>query len=53
MEKNIKPCKCGMNRWKTLEKGRKWQCRGVSYPQGDTPKFCGKIREIEHYEEVK
>lgn len=22
------PCACGHNRWKTIEKGRKWQCRG-------------------------
>ena len=31
----IKPCeKCGHNRWKTVKKGRSWQCRK-----------CGFIRE--------
>lgn len=33
-----KPCpKCHKNRWKTLEKGRRYQCLGVTYRQGQEP----------------
>ena len=40
---DIKPCeKCKGNRWKTLVKGKKWQCRK-----------CGEIRRIEGLNDQK
>lgn len=30
-----KPCKCGANRWKTVKKGEKYQCR-----------ICLEIRKV-------
>jgi hypothetical protein len=41
------PCpKCHKNRWKTLEKGKRYQCRGVRYRQGEPPLLCGYTREV-------
>lgn len=34
MNKDVKPCDCGHNRWKTEKKGESWKCRK-----------CGKVRE--------
>jgi len=34
MKSKNEPCTCGNNRWKTVKKGLKWQCRK-----------CGSIRD--------
>ena len=34
---DVKPCKCGYNRWKTISKGTKYMCRK-----------CDEIREVKN-----
>jgi len=46
----MKPCeKCGGNHWRTIIKGRKWQCVCIGWRgravQGTKDKLCGYIRD--------
>ncbi len=48
IEEMNKPCEqCGGNRWKTLIKGKKWQCRAIvrsGFGKGIIQVGCGNIR---------
>jgi hypothetical protein len=48
---DIKPCEtCGGNRWKTLKKGKKYQCRSMvrsMFGKGEIQVGCGNIRDVE------
>lgn len=48
MEKQVKPCeKCGSNKWKTLEKGKRFKCRGLINKQVDRNTMIGVVRMTE------
>jgi len=46
-----KPCEnCNGNRWKTLEKGKMWQCRALvrgMFGKGELQIGCGNIRMVQ------
>lgn len=51
MTEEKKPCEnCGGNRWKTLKKGQKWQCRAMvrsMFGAGEMQEGCGNIRTVD------